>query len=71
MASTGRHKMRGYELNHNNDVEGVGNRELAEDEPEFRLHPGSDQGAGHSEDIEPRSVSSSRSAKKNTLENKI
>ena len=55
MASTDRHKMRGYELNHNNeyDVEGVGDREPAEDEPEFWLHPGSDQGAGHTEDIEP------------------
>ena len=45
--------MRGYELSHNIDVEGVGDREPVEDEPEFRLHPGSDQRAGQTEDIEP------------------
>ena len=54
MASTGRVKMRGYDLNHNNgDVESVRDRELAEDEPEFGLYPRPDQGAGHFEDIEP------------------
>jgi hypothetical protein len=53
MASTGRHKMRGYDLNHNYDVESIGDRELAEDESEYRPHPRSDQGARHFEDIEP------------------
>jgi hypothetical protein len=41
-------------LNQDNDgVESVGDRELVEDEPEFRLHPRPDKGAGHTEDLEP------------------
>jgi hypothetical protein len=54
MASIGSNKMRGYDLSHDNDdVESIRDRELAEDEPEFRIHPRPYQGAGHTEDIEP------------------